>query len=174
MLANCRLTPDNGGMEAPSNAQGGWDLPSPHVVTLSVAESDIDAYAHVNNAVYVTWCDRAAWDHSACLGLPLDRCLALDRGMAVLRSVILYLRPALRGESVDVATWILPSARRLRIGRRFQMRRAGDGETLARAEIDYACIELSSGRPTRWPPEFHERYLPAATVLDALPALAAI
>src|SRR4030095_4880920 len=71
----------------------GYDLPSPHGIDLTVDAPDIDAYDHVNNAVYVTWCDRSAWEHSAALGLPIERCLELDRGMAVVRTVLQYLRP---------------------------------------------------------------------------------
>lgn len=136
-----------------------WELPAPYVAALDVAATDIDAYDHVNNAVYMNWFDRAAWQHSAALGLPIEKCLALDRGMAVLRSVISYLRPAVLGDTVRVATWLLPADGRLRVRRRFQVRRAADGATLARAEIEYACIELSTGRPARWPPEFRERYV---------------
>src|SRR5689334_6465833 len=40
-----------------------WDFPAPHVVTLEVLPADIDAYDHVNNAVYLAWFDRAAWSH---------------------------------------------------------------------------------------------------------------
>ena len=155
-------------------AAADWDLPAPHWTLIEVTPADIDAYAHVNNAVYMTWFDRAAWGHSAALGLPIERCLELDRGMAVLRSVIAYLRPAVLGDAIGVATWLLPSTGRLRVRRRFQARRTGDGATLARADIDYACIELSSGRPARWPPEFRERYVAQATVVLAetrLPAL---
>jgi len=159
-------------MEHANGKQEDWDLPSPHVVTVGVCEADIDAYEHVNNAVYVTWCDRAAWDHSAHLGLPLERCLDLDRGMAVLRSVVVYLRPALRDDFIQVATWLLPSESKLRIGRRFQMRRVADGATLLRAEIEYACIELSSGRATRWPAEFRDRYVVNAGVQSASSSLA--
>lgn len=148
-----------------------FDLPAPHVLTLAVQAVDIDAYSHVNNAVYVTWCDWAAWDHSAALGLPLDRCLELDRGMAVLRTVISYLRPAQMGDAIEVATWLLPAESRLRVSRRFQVRRPADGATLARAEVEYACIELSTGRPTRWPAEFKERYAPMPAVLAAYPAV---
>ena len=107
----------------------------------------------------MTWCDRIAWDHSAALGLPIERCLELDRGMAVVRTVIQYLRPALLGDVVHVATWIVPVESRLRVRRRFQIKRLADESTLARAEIEYVCIELSSGRPMRWPPEFRERYV---------------
>jgi acyl-CoA thioester hydrolase len=146
---------------------GTWDLPAPFVARLAVAAADIDAYEHVNNSVYVTWFDRSAWEHSAALGLPIEACLELDRGMAVLRSVIAYLRPAVLGDTIHVATWLLPAAGRLRVRRRFQARRAGDGATLARADIEYACIELSSGRPTRWPPEFRDRYVTAADFVAA-------
>lgn len=158
-------------MEADTGADGGtagdWDLPAPFVTAIAVADADIDAYDHVNNAVYVGWFDRAAWGHSAALGLPIESCLRLDRGMAVLRSVIAYLRPALRGDAVQVATWLLPTERKLRVRRRFQARRAADGATLVRAEIEYACIELSSGRPTRWPPQFNECYVAIDAVVRA-------
>jgi acyl-CoA thioester hydrolase len=149
-----------------------WDLPAPFAETLLVEAADIDAYRHVNNAVYVTWLDRAAWAHSAALGMPIERCLTLDRGMAVLRSVILYIRPAVLGDAVEVGTWLLPGDIRLRAKRRFQIRRRADGATLARAEVEYVCIELSTGRPARAPAEFRQCYLPLAEVADASTALA--
>lgn len=148
-----------------------WDLPCAFFAAIDVAPDDIDAYEHVNNAVYMTWFDRTAWQHSAALGLPLASCLQLDRGMAVLRSVIAYLRPAVRGDRVQVATWLLPAGGRLRIRRRFQARRAADGAILARADIEYACIALSSGRPVRWPREFVERYVALDAVVRAEVAL---
>jgi acyl-CoA thioester hydrolase len=151
-----------------------WDLPAPHVICLTVADGEIDAFDHVNNSVYMTWFERAAWDHSSVVGLPIERCLELDRGMVVLRSVIAYLRPAIRGNAVRVATWILPNQRKVRVSRRFQVLRESDGATLARAEIEYACVELSTGRPSRWPPLFLERYLVIEQVASAYPALAPV
>jgi acyl-CoA thioester hydrolase len=137
-----------------------------------VDATHIDAYDHVNNAVYVVWCDHVAWHHSAALGLPLSRCLELDRGMAVLRTVITYLRPALLADVVHVATWLLPARSRLCVRRRFQIWRPRDAATLARAEVEYACLELSSGRPARWPREFHEHYGALPEVIEAANALA--
>jgi acyl-CoA thioester hydrolase len=141
---------------------------------VAVAAADIDAYEHVNNAVYMTWFDRAAWEHSAALGLPIEKCLQLDRGMAVLRSVIAYLKPAVLGDAIRVATWLLPADGKLRVRRRFQVIREAEGATLARAEIEYACIELSSGRPSRWPPEFRERYVALAEVVEASETLGSV
>jgi len=151
-----------------------WDLPAPFLAFVTVSRADIDAYEHVNNSVYMTWFDRAAWEHSAALGLPIEACLQLDRGMAVVRSVIAYLRPALLGDGIHVATWLLPADGKLRVRRRFQVRRAAKGTTLARAEIEYACIELSSGRPARWPPEFREGYVALDEVMRASAVLAPV
>ena len=119
---------------------------------------DIDAYEHVNNAVYLTWLDRAAWSHSAALGVPLERCVALRRGMAAQRIEIEYRRAAVRDDVVQVATWIVSTDGRLRVERRFQVRRSADGETLARARIDYVCINLDSGRAVRMPEIFARAY----------------
>jgi acyl-CoA thioester hydrolase len=94
--------------------------------------------------------------------------------MAVLRSVIAYLRPAVLGDTICVATWLLPADGKLRVRRRFQVRREAGGATLARAEIEYACIELSSGCPARWPPEFREGYVSLSEVVRASEALAPI
>ena len=148
-------------------ANTAWELPSPYLAAVTVTAADIDAYGHVNNAVYMTWFDRAAWEHSAALGLPIEKCLQLDRGMAVLRSVIAYLQPAMLGERINIATWLLPADRKLRVRRRFQVRREDADSTLARSEIEYACIELSTGRPARWPPEFRERYVSLNEVVAA-------
>ena len=86
----------------------------------------------------------------------------------------IYLRPALLEDSIQVATWLLPADGKLRVRRRFQVRREAGGATLARAEIEYACIELSSGRPVRWPPEFRERYVTLEEVTRAGAMLAPV
>jgi acyl-CoA thioester hydrolase len=136
-----------------------FDHPAAHVVELAVQPEDIDVYEHVNNAVYLTWLDRAAWSHSAALGVPLGQCVALRRGMAAHRIEIEYLRAAVRGDVVQAATWIVGTDGRLRAERRFQVRRKTDGETLARARIDYVCINLDSGRAVRMPASFARAYV---------------
>jgi len=141
-----------------SAAEPPFELATPHSIALEVQPADIDAYGHVNNAVYLSWCDRAAWSHSAALGVPLARCISLRRGMAARRIEIDYLRAARSGDRVQVATWIVSVDARWRAERRFQIRR-GDGTTLARARIDYVCINLDSGRAARMPEEFARAYV---------------
>jgi acyl-CoA thioester hydrolase len=138
---------------------GDWDFPNPHVVTLEVVASDIDAYDHVNNAVYLSWFDRVAWSHSAALGVTLEECVRIRRGMAAHRTEIDYQRAAIEGDRVWVGTWIVSTDAKLRVERRFQVRRAPDGETLARARTDYVCINLDSGRAARMPESFSRAYV---------------
>jgi acyl-CoA thioester hydrolase len=136
-----------------------FDFPAPHVIEVTVRPEDIDAYDHVNNGVYLAWLDRVAWSHSAALGVPLADCLALRRGMAAQRVEIDYVRAALRSDVVQAATWIVSADARLRAERRFQIRRVSDGETLARARVDYVCINLDSGRAARMPEQFARAYV---------------
>ena len=136
-----------------------WDFAAPHLVSIDVHADDIDAYGHVNNSVYLRWLDVAAWSHSAALGLPVQTCTRLRRGMAALRIEIDYLRAALPGDRVEVATWIAAADRKLRVTRRFQLRHAVDGGTLARATTQYVCLNLDNGRATRMPPEFSAAYV---------------
>jgi acyl-CoA thioester hydrolase len=135
-----------------------WDSPSPFTLQLSVANEEIDEYQHVNNAAYVRWLDRCAWAHSTALGVSIEDCKRIDRGMAVLRSEIDYLAPAFLDERITVATWIVQNDGKLRVSRKFQIVADHSGQTLVRATVNYVCLILSSGRPARMPPVFLERY----------------
>lgn len=147
-----------------------WDLPSPHVNHVVASSADIDGYGHVNNAVYVQWLDRTAWSHSAALGLAPETCIDSRKGMAVWRTQVHYLAPAFAGDEVEIGTWILSNDGRLRVGRRFQMRRVDDGRCLLRALLHYVCIDLDTGRPRRMPPEFVAGYRPLDSVLAVIAA----
>ncbi|MEM9123490.1 MAG: thioesterase family protein [Pseudomonadota bacterium] len=145
-----------------------FDLPAPHLWAVEVPAEAIDNYGHVNNTVYITWLDQCAWDHSRAVGLTKEDCDGLDRGMAVLRSQFNYLRPAFEGDTVVTATWIIENDGRLRCTRRFQIVRPSDGATLLRGRIDFFCLEISTGRPTRLPPLFMERYGVIPEVAEAM------
>jgi acyl-CoA thioester hydrolase len=87
--------------------------------------------------------------------------------MAVWRTQINYIRAALEGDEIEVATWPVYNDERLRIDRRFQIRRKSDGATLLRALIHYVCIDLHSGRAKRMPAEF-AKYFVAPDVAAAV------
>jgi len=135
-----------------------WDHHTPFVTPFKVAAADIDAFGHVNNAVYVRWINDGAWAHSHALGLDFARYRALDAGVIVIRHEIDYLSPAMPGETALVATWITGNDKRLRLARRFQLCDEASGRTLARAKTDFVIIALSTGKPRRMPREFADGY----------------
>ena len=67
--------------------------------------------------------------------------------------------PRSRTMSSQVGTWIVHSDGRLRCSRRFQLWRARDRQTLARASVEYVCINLDSGRAVRMPESFTRAYV---------------
>lgn len=135
-----------------------WDLDKPFIVDIEVGAQDIDGLGHANNAVYVSWMERCAWQHSQSLGLDLVEYRRLDRAMAVVRHEIDYLASAYEGERLRIGTWIVETDHKLKMLRRFQLIRAHDASTLLRAQTTFVCIELSSGKPKRMPAEFVEGY----------------
>jgi acyl-CoA thioester hydrolase len=129
-----------------------------------VAE-EIDEYEHVNNTIYLQWLDRIAWAHSAALGLPIERCLEMRRGMAVRHTRVDYLEAAVLDDVLLIATWIVASDGRLRCTRRFEILRLSDGDRVLDAEMDFFSMNLDTGKPCRFPREFTERYAPLSGVV---------
>lgn len=138
-----------------------WDRLQPFLMSVTPAPEDIDGLQHTNNAVYVQWCERIGWAHSETLGLSLLDYQRLDRAMAIRRGEYDYLLPTALGDELMLATWLSASDGKLTMERRFQLIRLRDQVTVLRGRWDLVCIELSSGRPRRMPPEFCSLYLPA-------------
>lgn len=142
-----------------------FDFANPHSLALTVEAGHIDGLGHVNNAVYVQWCERAGWSHSQALGLDLADYERLDRAMAIRQAQYDYLLPARAGDRLLLATWLTGSDGRLNMTRRFQLLRGQD--TLLRGRWELTCIEMSSGRPRRMPEQFVSAYQPAVTEVDS-------
>jgi len=69
-------------------------------------------------------------------------------------------------EPLLLGTWLLPGDSTLSMHRQFQLIRLRDNSTVRRARWNLVCIELSSGRPKRMPPEFTAAYLAAVVSAD--------
>lgn len=138
-----------------------WDYPNPHTCAVAATAADIDGLNHTNNAVYVKWCEQAAWAHSESLGLCLADYHRLDRAMAIRRSQYEYLLPTFAGEALLIGTWLVANDGKARMQRRFQVVRLADGATVLRGCWDLVCIQLGTGRVSRMPEEFKSVYLPA-------------
>jgi acyl-CoA thioester hydrolase len=128
--------------------------PPVHSIVVEVAEGDIDELGHASNIAYVRWIQEVAIAHSAAVGLGFDAYRELGAVFVVRRQEIDYLRPVLRGDRLEVRTWI-DSAFAAKSKRATELvKLAGDGSvlaTVARAMTTWGYIEIATGRPTRIP-----------------------
>ena len=113
---------------------------------------------HANNACYVIWCEQSAWNHSEFLGLGIKDYQRLNRGVAIRKASYEYFLPSFENEDLLIATWLTACDGKFRIERRFQMINLATGQTVQRGHWELICVTLSSGKVTKFPNEFTERY----------------
>ncbi len=82
----------------------------------------------------------------------------LDRAMVVRDTHMQYLAATFAGERLQVGDWITACDGKLRATRSFQILRTSDSACVMRARIDYICMRVSSGKPSRMPPEYITAY----------------
>ncbi|MEO8383885.1 MAG: thioesterase family protein [Betaproteobacteria bacterium] len=141
-----------------------WDHANPFTIPLMPLAGDIDGLNHTNNAVYVRWCERIGWAHSEALGLSLADYQRLNRAMAIRRSEYDYLLPTALDDKLTLGTWLVAREGKLMMERRFQLIRDTDQATVLRGKWELICIEISSGKPRRMPPDFEGVYRAAMIV----------
>lgn len=123
-----------------------------HTIVLHVGDGDIDELGHASNIAYVRWIQDVAVAHSSAVGLDFEAYRELGAVFVVRRHEIDYLRPVLRGDRLEVRTWI-DSAFAAKAKRATEITRIGDsgGVAVARAITTWGYVEIASGRPTRIP-----------------------
>ena len=144
-------------MSTPTD-QHTWDYSGPHVHPIKIVKSDIDGMGHVNNACYVIWCEQSAWNHSEILGLGIKDYQRLNRGVAIRKASYEYFLLSFENEDLLIAKWLTACDRNFRLERRFQMINLATGQTVQRGHWELICVPLSSGKVTKFPNEFTERY----------------
>lgn len=121
------------------------------VLATEVGEADIDMLGHASNIAYLRWVQDVAVAHSAAVGLDMEGYSQLGAVFVVRRHEIDYLRPVVRGEALELRTWI-DSASAAKCKRATEIVRVGTSElVVARAMTTWGFVELTSGRPTRIP-----------------------
>ena len=83
--------------------------------------------------------------------------------MAVIKTRMSYLAATYAGDHLWVGDWLTHNDQRLRATRKFQIIREADQLCVMRAEIDYVCINISSGRPRRMPKDFAAAFVAVPT-----------
>ncbi|MGJ8671224.1 MAG: acyl-CoA thioesterase, partial [Oceanococcus sp.] len=118
-----------------------WDYPNAFVYAVTVKQDDIDRMNHVNNVTYLQYLEDAAWAHTEHLGMGWDIYERLGAGVVAHRTEINYLRAALLGEKLEVATWCTANDGKLRLERSYQIRRPADNATLVRATTQWISVD---------------------------------
>ncbi|MCH8499348.1 MAG: acyl-CoA thioesterase [Marinobacter sp.] len=145
-----------------------WDYPTPFVLPIQVQERDLDRLGHANNVVYVRWLEDVSWAHIESLGMTWSVHEDTGKAMAITRTEIDYLLPALAGDALLLGTWLTGFDGRFRSCRRFQLVRPQDGKTLIRAMSSHACVDMKSQRPARVPDIFRRILQDALVPVDQI------
>jgi acyl-CoA thioester hydrolase len=119
----------------------------------------IDQQGHVSNLAYVAWMQDLAIEHSAALGWPMERYVALGAGWVVRSHFIEYLRPVFRGERLAAHTWV-PRFDQRATPRKYLFLRISDRRIVAEAETRWVFVDLTSGRRRPLPPELLAAFHP--------------
>lgn len=143
-----------------------WDVPRPFLLPITVDETHLDGFGHVNNVQYLRWLEDVAWAHSNAIGLGWEAYRRLNAGCVVRRHEMDYLAATFAGDALVAATWVHENQGRLDMWRHYQVIRVGDGKTVLRAKSQFVCVDFTTGRPKRQPPEFVAAYRPGRGALD--------
>src|SRR3977135_2670439 len=83
---------------------GGWlVMGEPFTTRVTVRGYELDTQGHLNQAVYLQYCEHARWEMLRARGLPQERLIAAGIGPVVLETTIRYHRELRGGDEVDVS-----------------------------------------------------------------------
>jgi acyl-CoA thioester hydrolase len=127
-------------------------VPPPFSHTITVEDVDIDELMHASNIAFVRWLQDVAYAHSRHVGYGFDEYRRVGGVFVVRRTEIDYLRPALRGDVLELRTW-LSSWMAAKYQRETEIQRVSDGVMLAKASVTWGFLDMITGRPRRVPDE---------------------
>ncbi len=117
-----------------------------------VRSYELDSNGHVNNSVFLAYAEEVAVMHAEVLGF--GRAWTVARGgiWLVHRHEIVYHRPALFGEELELTTQVM-SMRGARAVRHTNIGVVGEAAPLAEIPTEWVWARASDGRPSRIPAE---------------------
>jgi acyl-CoA thioester hydrolase len=124
---------------------------------VTVCETHLDAFAHVNNVVYVQFIEEVAIGHAAAVGFTLKRFKEAGAIPVVRRHTICYHRPAVLGDTLVVSTEIT-HCKGVRATRHNEVRREGDGALLVDSTSEWVWLEPIRLKPVRVPQAILEAF----------------
>ncbi|RLC80002.1 MAG: hypothetical protein DRI61_06735 [Chloroflexi bacterium] len=136
-----------------------------HVFTrpFKVRIYELDSLGHVNNAVYLRYCEQAAMEASESVGYTWERYRELGWIWVIRRTIMEHIAPAYYGDTINVTTW-LSRVTYASAFREYLLTRDKDGSIIGRAQSRWALIDARTGRPVRMPREMKEVFQPTGKV----------
>jgi acyl-CoA thioester hydrolase len=120
---------------------------------------DVNAKFQVDPATLLSYLEDCGRQVIAAHQWPLERMLATGFAVLLRRNQIEYTHPAVIDDELEIATWI-SEVRRVAATRQYLVRRASDGQTIARVQALGVWVNLETGRPARFSPEFLADFAP--------------
>jgi len=117
--------------------------------TITVPQSVIDEYGHVNNVIYLQWMQDAALRHPASIS---EYKQPENTGWFAREHRIEYLSPAYLDDEIEIRTWI-SEIKRVRAIRKYEFVRSTDGKVIVKGETQWVFVELTTGKPISIPAE---------------------
>lgn len=121
-------------------------------LTTQVLESDMDELGHASNIAYVRWLQDVAVAHSIAVGLSFEAYARLGGVFVIRRQEIDYLRPCVRGATLELRTRVCNVAA-AKVQRETEIVRAADEVVLAKGLTTWGFVDTTQGRPIRIPDE---------------------
>ena len=133
-------------------------MPSPTLLSrLRVRSCDVDSFGHVNNAVYLRYCEGARNDYMLERGLVFADFRTWNAGPVLVRAELDFRLPAVTDDEL-VIRGVLTTEGRIRFRIDHEIERVRDGRLLCVARLDFAFVELTTGRPCRTPEAFRNAF----------------
>jgi len=120
---------------------------------LRVRSCDVDSFGHVNNAVYLQYCEGARNDYMLERGLTFADFRHWNAGPVLVAAKLDFRRPAVTDDEL-IVRGSLETEGRIRFRIDHEIERVTDHELICVARLDFAFVELTTGRPCRIPDAF--------------------
>lgn len=123
----------------------------------TVASYELDAFGHVNNAVFLNYLEKARCDFMAQRGLRFYDFFQWKRYPVIIRASLEYKWPARADDQLVIKAWI-SKHRPTGFTMKYEITNPSSHRTILDAETDLVFVD-ENNRPTRIPPQFASRFI---------------
>lgn len=132
---------------------------------LRVRSCDVDSFGHVNNAVYLQYCEGARNDYMLDRGLTFADFRDWNAGPVLTSALLQFRVAAVTDDELEIlGSLVIDSRIRFHIDHRLV--RTGDGVLVCEAKLDFAFVDLTTGRPCRIPERFRRAFAESGAETD--------